>query len=141
MSKKKRMAKATLKKAAPRKKKPVPKKRTAPRQPALPGTEQLRNARLDRLCESIGEGRETKNKLIVEEKADLQAALREMHDRNINAYRHAGVELYRIGGEEKLRVRLTKEDASDMTPSDAEVDEVASRGDRTGNDGEGGDDE
>lgn len=128
-------------KAAPRKKKPIPKKRTAPRQPALPGTEQLRNARLDRLCESIGEGRETKNALILEEKADLQAALREMHDKNVTAYRHAGVELYRIGGEEKLRVRLTKEDASDMTPSDAEVDEVAARGDRTGNDGEGGDDE
>lgn len=114
-------------KAAPRKKKPIPKKRTAPRQPALPGTEQLRNARLDRLCESIGEGRETKNALILEEKADLQAALREMHDKNVTAYRHAGVELYRIGGEERLRVRLTKEDASDMTPSDAEIEEVKAR--------------
>lgn len=114
MSKKKAKAKpkAAKKKTPARTRKPV-------RQPPLPGTEQLRNKRLDQLCESIGDGRETKNKLIVEEKADLQAALREMHDRNINAYRHAGVELYRIGGEEKLRVRLTKEDASDMTPSDA----------------------
>lgn len=114
MSKKKAKAKpkASKKKTPARQRKPV-------RQPPLPGTEQLRNKRLDQLCESIGDGRETKNKLIVEEKADLQAALREMHDRNINAYRHAGVELYRIGGEEKLRVRLTKEDASDMTPSDA----------------------
>lgn len=71
--------------------------------------------RLDRLCESIGEGREAINKLRGEEKGDKQGALREMHSRSVVAYRHAGVELVRVPGEETLRVRTTKEDASEIT--------------------------
>jgi hypothetical protein len=98
-----------------------------PRAQALPGLEQVRNIKLDRLCESIGDGREVINKQRTEEKADLRNALREMHDRNVTVYRHAGVELVRIPGEEKLRVRTSKEDATDITPetpSDVVADEA-----------------
>lgn len=82
--------------------------------------EQVRSVRLDRFCESIGEGREEMNRLRGEEKGDMQGALREMHDKSITAYRHAGVELVRVPGEEKLRVRTTKEKASEMTEPDDE---------------------
>lgn len=114
-----------------------PKRRPAastpsPRSQALPGMEQVRNVRLDRFCESIGEGREKMNVLRNEEKGDLQGALREMHDKRVTAYRHAGVELVRVPGsrrvfiacfgvgEEKLRVRTSKEGASDITETDDE---------------------
>lgn len=93
-------------------------KRTGPRSQPLPGMEQVRNAKLDRFCESIGEMREQMNTLRADESGELQGALREMHDRNVTAYRHAGVEMVRVPGEEKIRVRTSKEKASDMTPSD-----------------------
>ena len=121
--------KAAKKKPSPKpKSKPKPKPRkSGPRSQVLPGMEQVRNIRLDRLCESIGEAREQMNRLRQEEKGDAQMALREMHDQRVEVYRHAGVELVRVPGEEKLRVRTTKEDASDIT-EDAEGAEVAERG-------------
>jgi hypothetical protein len=87
---------------------------------------QVRNVRLDRFCESIGEGRDAMNRLRGEEKSDMQGALREMHDRHVEVYRHAGVELVRVPGEEKLRVRTSKESASDITETD-HGDEAAAR--------------
>ena len=66
----------------------------------------------------MGEARERINALRTDEKADLQAALREMHNGNVVVYRHAGVEMVRVPGEEKIRVRTTKEDASDITVPD-----------------------
>lgn len=114
------------KKTAKQGKKPTPKKgkparKKGPRSQPLPGMEQVRNVRLDHYCESIGESREKTNALRREEKNDLQGALRVMHDRNVVVYRHAGVELVRIPGEEKLRVRTTKEDASDISAPDPET--------------------
>jgi hypothetical protein len=94
------------------------KKGKTPRSQVLPGMEQVRNRNLDRLCESIGEAREQLGVLRGEEKTDIGRALREMHDKDVVVYRHAGVELVRIPGEETIRVRTTKEKASDVTPSE-----------------------
>lgn len=96
--------------AKPRAKAAKPKTRRArqPRAQALPGMEQVRNARLDRLCESIGDARDSINNLRTEEGADQQAALREMHDKSIETYRHAGILLVRVPGEEKILVKKSR---------------------------------
>ena len=72
--------------------------------------EQVRSRKLDNLCEAIGDEREMKNKADTEEKGLLQSALREMQSRNVHIYKHGGVELARVPGSEKLRVRLTKDE-------------------------------
>lgn len=79
------------------------------RSQTLPGMEQIRNRRLDNFCEAINDARSTKNAQQIEEDSAIQGALREMHDRSVDVYKHAGVELARVPGTEKLRVRLTKD--------------------------------
>lgn len=78
--------------------------------------------RLDRICEAIGDERDKINRAHREEKGYVQGALQVMQQSGISVYRHAGVELARIPGAEKLRVRLTKEtgdaDAQDLEPAD-----------------------
>lgn len=116
MSKKK-----AAKKAAPKKKptavhaKPKSKavkaikKNAAPRSQVLPGMEQVRNAKLDGICEEISEGRETSNTLATAEKTLKKQAAREMEAKGIPAYRQAGVEIKFAPGEPTLSVRLIKE--------------------------------
>lgn len=57
-----------------------------------------------------------------DEQESIQAALQEMQRKGVTVYRHARVELARIPGAEKLRVRMTKEegsaDAADYTPAE-----------------------
>lgn len=81
----------------------------------LPGMEQVRSKRLDNLCESIAEHRATMNAARTEEQSDISAALHEMQKKGIHTFKHNGVELARVPGAEKLRVRLTKDhgDAGD----------------------------
>lgn len=61
-----------------------------------------------------------------DEQGSIQAALREMKGRKFSSYRHAGVELAFVAGQDKLRVRITK-DATDAAAgvSDEVLDEVA----------------
>lgn len=92
--------------------------------------EQVRNARLDRLCESIGDARDQINGLKTEEAADQQAALREMHDRNVTAYQHAGITLVRVPGEERILVKKSRtESATDTTAPESEPSPPADLGD------------
>lgn len=99
-------------------KKTVERKRTLPRSVPLPGMEQARYTRLDALCEAISDTRAQMNQLRTDEAADERAALAEMRKPRagkpdgILTYRHAGVELARVPGEEKLRVRTTKANAT-----------------------------
>jgi hypothetical protein len=95
MAKKKAAKKKTARKDEDRPKR-------TPRSAALPGMEQVRDVVLDRLCESIGDARD-------------QAALTRMRERKITTYQHAGVEMARVPGEEKLRVRTSKEKATAST--------------------------
>jgi hypothetical protein len=88
-----------------------------PRSQALPGMGQVRNSKLDNICEGIAEERAASNAANQEEKQLTSTALQVMQASKVTAYRHAGVELSRVPGAEKLRVRLTKE------TGDAEVTE------------------
>jgi hypothetical protein len=80
-----------------------------PRSQVLPGLEQVRSAKLDNLCEGIAEVRTVMNNAKVEESGLIAAALQTMVQRSLQVYKHGGVELARVPGAEKLRVRLTKE--------------------------------
>ena len=100
MAKKKAAKKKSTKKA--------PRARS-PRSQVLPGLEQTRNARLDALCESIGDCRDIINAKKDEEKSAVQAACAEMERKDLVVHRHARVELVLVPGAAKLRVRMTKE--------------------------------
>lgn len=100
------------------KKKTLPKKRGL-RSIPLPGLEQVRSQKLDNICESIADTREQMNTLRTEEKDEKRGALTTMRERNLTTYRHAGVELVRVPGEERLRVRTSKQDATAETIEEA----------------------
>lgn len=72
--------------------------------------EQVRSRKLDNICESINDCRSQKNDAVTEERSLEASALQVMQKEDRTVYRHGGVELARIPGAEKLRVRLTKEE-------------------------------
>jgi hypothetical protein len=117
------MAKRTTRKSKPNGL--APRARRA-RQGVLPGHESVRSEKLDAICESIGDEREALNKARTEIDALTSAALDMMTKRNLTVYRHATIELARIPGADKLRVRVTKEegDAADGTNEDDPGDEL-----------------
>jgi hypothetical protein len=102
--------------------KPTPTKpRRRARQGVLPGTESVRSEKLDAICESIGDERDAMNKARTETQALIGAALDIMTKKNLTVYRHDKIELARIPGADKLRVRVTKEEGdADDTDNDAE---------------------
>jgi hypothetical protein len=128
-------ARLKAREAKPRKK--------APASIPLPGMEQIRDAALDRLCEQIGECRDQMNQAKRDE-ASLDASALQRMSRSSEkfptgrtVYRHAGVELARIPGADKLRVRVTKEtgDADDEDQvGDDRRDAVEELGDQTDGD-------
>ncbi len=132
----------TAKRVIPKAKKAPPKKaaRRAPTKNgahsvALPGMGQLRNTRLDNYCESLGRTRQRQATLRLDEQGDLQGALTEMHKKGVKTYIHAGVELVRVTGAEKIRARLidesratTANNATEESPSDAPDDTGSSDG-------------
>jgi hypothetical protein len=134
MAKKKSVRKAKAKKGGS--KKAVKrinrsKRASGPRSVPLPGMEQVRNAKLDNLCEAISETRTAINDLRATEAGNEQAALKVMQAADCRTYKHAGVELLRVPGDEKLRVRTSKESAS------SEVVEEVESGEESGERAEG----
>jgi hypothetical protein len=89
-------------------------KRTMLKQPPLGGMEQARHTKLDKLCESVGDIRETKNALQQNEDADIQAALDYMVKHDVQSYHHHGLEFVLRPGAYKLSVRKHKEITADM---------------------------
>lgn len=83
--------------------------------------EQSRNVRLDNICEGVANERGIMNAASLEEKSLVQSALQVMQAKGIQVYKHAGVEMARVPGSEKLRVRLTKQtgdaDENDLEPA------------------------
>lgn len=77
--------------------------------------EQVRNAKLDNICEGIADDRATMNAAQTSERGLIQTALQIMQAKGVSVYRHARVGLALIPGAAKIRVRLTKEEG------DAEV--------------------
>jgi hypothetical protein len=119
MAKKKKAAKAAKRgKAAPARKvkakaarvsKVAAKSRARKRMPAQQSFDGFRHRDCDRICQGIAETRGEMNRLRGEE-TDLELqALKAMRAHDITAYQHAGVELVRVPGEEKLRVRTARE--------------------------------
>lgn len=84
-------------------------KPASPRSQTLPGMKRVRDQKLDNICEGIADERAKKNEADTEEKSLISSALKRMQARNVNLYKHSGVELARVPGSEKLRVRLTKD--------------------------------
>ncbi len=101
MAKKKSPSKPKLKVAA---------RAPKPKQPPLSGMEGVRYDDLDHICDLIGEARQEANRANTEEAEQKKNALPFMTKHRISVYRHAGVELARIPGADKLRVRLRDED-------------------------------
>lgn len=99
---KKSAKKAPAKKTAPKAKAPL-------EQPTLPGAEGVRSAELDGICEALGRIREQKNKLVAQEREEMLDALRAMQGAKVLQYRHAGIELVRKVGAEKLAVRMVSD--------------------------------
>jgi hypothetical protein len=114
--------------------KPDAPKRGRPRSQTLPGLDQVRNGKLDNLCEGIADVRATMNEAKQEEKGLIAAALQTMVAKGVTVYKHGGVELARVPGAETLRVRLVKaqgdadaDDLEEATDADdeAEADDEA----------------
>lgn len=89
--------------------------RTRPKDQALPGLEHLRIKPLDDICASISDTRAQQNDLRAEEAGLEQTALHLMRKHTKTAWRAHGVELVRVPGEEKLRVRTSREKATAET--------------------------
>lgn len=83
----------------------------SPRSAVLPGFEQVRNGRLDTVCEGIADERRIKNAAQLEEASLITTAQRIMEAQtpSLTVYKHAGVELALIPGTSHIRVRLVKE--------------------------------
>jgi len=116
---------ARRRKPAPeRKRKPAPRRGRSPRSQSLPGMGQVRDQRLDNLCESINDERAVMNAAKVEETRLIRSVLQRMHDRDVLIYVHAHLELVRVPGAEKLRVRVLKDraqgDTTEAAAGDAE---------------------
>lgn len=109
-----------------------------PRAEPLPGMGEVRIKALDEICTTIAETRESINALRAEEVDNESAAMGLMRKHEKVAWRHAGVELVRVPGEEKLRVRTTPERTAtaESEPSDAGDSNNEGGGD---DQGEGGD--
>lgn len=71
--------------------------------------EAVRSGKLDNICEGIAEERSVINAAQTEEKSLISTALQVMQQQGITVYKHGGIELVRVPGADKLRVRQTKD--------------------------------
>lgn len=105
---KKAAQKAKAKPKAKAAKKPTPR---SPRSQVLPGMEQVRNAKLDRICEDLSDIRRTINRAAGEEKDLHQQAMRVMVSDKVPTYTQSGIRLTFTEGQPHLSVKLVKEQA------------------------------
>lgn len=89
-----------------------------PRQAAL--IEDARIGPLDKIAAAIGDVRDNMNDLRSEEKGHLQVAKKLMHQYGKSVYKHAGVQVTLVPGDEKVQVRTYKEDTGDASSSGAD---------------------
>jgi len=87
-----------------------PARARAPRQQAL--ISEARIKPLDDVAATIGDLRDQMNVLRQDEGEQMNLALKLMRKHERTTWKHAGVELVRVPGEEKLRVRTSKEKAT-----------------------------
>lgn len=98
----------------------------APRSVPLPGMEDARIGALDDELAAIADIREQKNELRTQETEHMRTTLKLMREHGKTSWRHAGVEAARVPGEEKLRVRTSKEKATaEVEDEDDETVEIS----------------
>lgn len=121
---KKKPAKKPTKKAAKKATKKAAPKARRPRQPRL--IDDMPKVRaLDHICERLSGVREDKNELVAEEKGLIQNALAQMQHHDVRRYKAHGIELFRVQGDEKVRVRLVDDDNGDADDNPPAVDPEA----------------
>ena len=100
-----------------------PVRRRVPTTAALPGMENIGDVPgLDVSCRRLHEIRDEMAELRASEAEEMQGALNLMRRANRTSYRQHGVELVRVPGEEKLRVRTSKAGATAETEEEAPSD-------------------
>lgn len=116
-------------------------KPTGPRAQALPipGGVGRRIQALDDCAAALGEIRDEMAELRAQEKDQMSTALKIMRERDRTTWRHAGIEMSRVAGEEKLRVRKSKEQATASVESDLPSDAVGQQAEPETTRGEGED--
>lgn len=102
-----------------------------PRQQAL--IEDARIKPLDDCAASIADVRDNMNELRGEEKGYLSTARSLMHKYGKSVYKHAGVEIVLVPGDEKVRVRILKDDGNASASGQSDAPDVV-EGDRGGSD-------
>jgi hypothetical protein len=101
----------------------------SPKQGAL--IEDARIGPLDKIAGAIGDVRDNMNDLRAEERGHLQVAKKLMHQYGKSVYKHAGVQITLVPGDEKVQVRVLKDDgdASSSGSDDAGEGEAPDAGD------------
>jgi hypothetical protein len=90
-------------------------RRKGPRSQVLPGMQQVRDQKLDELCEAVGENLTSINQASAAKQDNLLAALKRLQARGLPGYLHAGVRLTRVPGSDKVSVRLVKQETAEET--------------------------
>lgn len=104
MAKKAKKTKAKKAAKPARHHQPVPRR---PKTPALPGLEDMAAVpSLDRICSSLADIRFQLNEARQQEKERAVDALRELRKHGRTTYKSHGIELVRVAGDEKVRVRV-----------------------------------
>lgn len=80
-----------------------------PRSQSLPGMSQIRDAKMDEICESIGEGLDGINQSTDQVDEGKSAAMQRLHAKGLSSYRHAGVRVSLIPGADKISVKREKD--------------------------------
>lgn len=105
-----RMAKKSPKrKPSTKRKSSAARKRPRPHTPRLPGVEVAKDAILDRVFKSIADERHAQAESRATEASVVQAAHKRMQALGWTTYKAHGVEGIRVPGDEKFRVRTSKD--------------------------------
>lgn len=106
--------------------------RRSARSQTLPGMAQVRDAKLDEICESIGDGLDQINQGTEDVNDGKSAALARLHARGLQAYRHAGVRVTLVPGAEKVSVKREKDREVNVSVGAGEVNDGGAEGEGEG---------
>jgi hypothetical protein len=95
-------------------------KNRTPKNKPLPGMEDVRVEEIDETLHSLSDVRRQLNDLRSTEQGLMQRVMRLMREHEVTSARAYGVEAVRVPGEEKLRVRTSKEQATAEVEEDGD---------------------
>lgn len=90
------------------------------KQPTLTGLPRIRNAKLDKYAEAVGECRDSINDATREIKGSRAAALKEVLDKKFNFWSHGGVDFIVTPGEPVLKIKTSKRGSAETGAGEAE---------------------